>query len=266
MILRIRFTGLCLYARDVTNNVLHVLMPTTSDCCDAHQSVIFIDKAAALSGNPNANGAVPVPFANLSLNIDALAAGKPVPKVPTNIFDMGKHLNAVVRRDRLFDSSHVFSRVTLAGGNLIPGPQGGRWKMRSNGCGISEVEMTNQATWQLNDLPDGNFIHPLRPVAGGAPNGDVAVRPVGGVLALHVYHGDAKYDPTGPATPPEPPPNNLATHYQAMYRLVRSDCEPIPYYLSPPASGNKDRDPLGRGPDGIIGDLLTCMSGQAPVG
>lgn len=282
--LTVKFTGLCLFARDEQEGCVHVLMPKMPEAGShehhahehnshhypAHAATAYFHKrhAPPLRGKggsrptPGERGDhLPQPLDNFSLDLTGLG-GAGVSLIPSEILDMGRAVGARVNREVIDDPDRICARVTLAGGKFVnPGP-GGWWSFRDGECGPEDtVQMAHYVEWEIDNIGATELGWILKGVGNSDQRRPPALRPdSNGQIELHIMHAETPHPDIPDTTPPRVPDPPDDTHFPVFYRLVTADCTPAPCFERPMERDNK----MYRPP--VLSNNYTCMSGQAPVG
>lgn len=236
--LQIEFNCLCLFVRDETNHIVHVLMPSTHP---PHKHVVMLYHHTAFPGGHPMEGLEWVLGTGGTADLLSLA-----PTADGVIVDLTKVTedaagqNGKKVADALVSTAHtdVLTRVTLRAGSVVARNSEATWRLK----GV-EVAMAHQVIWEIDGVLDTLTWNPLNnpdpaPLATlselGAPE-----RLPGGKQGypLRVFH----------TMPGNLPPNEIGVlneaqvrqHFQHFYDVLHHQPDPdqLPSVVAAPAIG-----------------------------
>jgi hypothetical protein len=259
--LQLEFNCLCLFVRDETNNVVHVLMPRTDHPgMDRHVVRIYHPTFRAPPEGKSMEGLEWVLGPRTgSTGYSTLATNDEgeIVDVTVTSGDAGGHNGKKAHKDLVTKAHpHVLTRVTLRAGSVLDRSAEAKWKLKGK-----DVSMVHCVVWEIDDVPDTLTWNPLNnadpiPLASLTELGDEQTLPLADGSPgpkkghrLRIFH----------TTEDGLPPNNegvldecaVRQHFRHYYGLLGH--HPTP-------------DQLPRDPKAPFVKTFNCGVGQALLG
>lgn len=249
--LTIEFTGLCLFA--TARERVSVLLPNTTTACGEDPMPHVAEIWHPRIDDPS----IPdhwhkVSLEKTHLDLTSLGSSRFDPHVPPSIANLYPFTREKILRATVEDGSpaNVQARVALGQGEAFEVLPLAEWEFHDLGdCGYhSRVPLSHIVQWVISGVPKANsLILPRVGLHGQAFESGIEIRP----LSNGSFFVKVKHTPSDEEPHCKPVLCEEAAHFRCYYGLFANpNLKPVPRF----------RQQIRRG------DLLTCMSAQAPVG